>query len=197
MKKVYDMTTFKIQFMRTQLLTTIFVLLSVALPGLAQKRTFADAQKVAADFFQSKDNNAKVCALRVNSKCGRKLLKRAASAAQEATDASLEEEQILRSFFSQICVPEELAKYRPLFNYEQTETKTDRLGDDFDERIMSMIDEPQEIKVKAQPIHISQRFAPLFKAAAMVAIVLTLTQAAQFSFQKLVYIFIVHIIRYY
>lgn len=99
-------------------------------------------------------------------------------------ETSLEEEQILRSFFSQICVPEELAKYRPLFNYEQTETKTDRLGDDFDERIMSMIDEPQEIKVKAQPIRISQRFAPLFKAAAMVAIVLTLTQAAQFSFQN-------------
>lgn len=99
-------------------------------------------------------------------------------------ETSLEEEQILRSFFCQICVPEELAKYRPLFNYEQTETKTDRLGDDFDERIMSMIDEPQEIKVKAQPIRISQRFAPLFKAAAMVAIVLTLTQAAQFSFQS-------------
>lgn len=99
-------------------------------------------------------------------------------------ETSLEEEQILRSFFSQICVPEELAKYRPLFNYEQTETKTDRLGDDFDERIMSMIGEPQEIKVKAQPIRISQRFAPLFKAAAMVAIVLTLTQAAQFSFQS-------------
>lgn len=99
-------------------------------------------------------------------------------------ETSLEEEQILRSFFSQICVPEELTKYRPLFNYEQTETKTDRLGDDFDERIMSMIDEPQEIKVKAQPIRISQRFAPLFKAAAMVAIVLTLTQAAQFSFQS-------------
>lgn len=99
-------------------------------------------------------------------------------------ETSLEEEQILRSFFSQICVPEELAKYRPLFNYEQTETKTDRLGDDFDERIMSMIDEPQEIKVKAQPIRISQRFAPLFKAAAMVAIVLTLTQAALFSFQS-------------
>ena len=99
-------------------------------------------------------------------------------------ETSLEEEQILRSFFSQICVPEELAKYRPLFNYEQTETKTDRLGDDFDERIMSMIDEPQELKVKAQPIRSSQRFAPLFKAAAMVAIVLTLTQAAQFSFQS-------------
>ena len=53
---------------------------------------------------------------------------------------TLEEEQILRSFFSQLCVPEELAKFRPLFNYEQTESKTNCLGNDFDERIMSMID---------------------------------------------------------
>ena len=97
-------------------------------------------------------------------------------------ETSLEEEQILRAFFSQLCVPEELAKYRPLFNYEQAEPKQDCLGGDFDERMMSMIDEPQE--VKAQPIKISQRFAPLFKAAAMVAIVLTLSQAAQLSFQK-------------
>ncbi len=95
---------------------------------------------------------------------------------------TLEEEQILRSFFSQICVPEELAKFRPLFAYEQTEQKTDRLGDDFDERLMSMIDEPQH--VTAQRVRLSQRFAPLFKAAAMVAIVLTLSQAAQLSFQS-------------
>lgn len=94
---------------------------------------------------------------------------------------TLEEEQILRSFFSQLCVPEELAKYRPLFLYEQTESKQDRLGDDFDERLMSMIDEPKE--VAARKVRISQRFAPLFKAAAMVAIVLALSQAAQLSFQ--------------
>lgn len=96
-------------------------------------------------------------------------------------ETTLEEEQILRSFFSQLCVPEELAKYRPLFMYEQTEPKTDRLDSDFDERIMSMIDEPRQ--VEAQRVRISQRFAPLFKAAAMVAIVLTLSQAAQMSFQ--------------
>ena len=95
---------------------------------------------------------------------------------------TLEEEQILRSFFSQLCVPEELAKYRHLFLYEQSEPKTDTLGDDFDERLMSMIDEPQH--VKAQRVRMSQRLAPLFKAAAMVAIVLTLSQAAQFSFQS-------------
>ena len=32
-------------------------------------------------------------------------------------ETTLEEEQILRSFFSQLCVPEELAKFRPLFVY--------------------------------------------------------------------------------
>lgn len=96
-------------------------------------------------------------------------------------ETTLEEEQILRSFFSQICVPEELAKYRPLFCYEQAAAKQERLGDDFDERLMAAIGDARE--VKAQPIRISQRFAPLFKAAAMVAIVLTLTQAAQFSFE--------------
>ena len=95
-------------------------------------------------------------------------------------ETTLEEEQILRSFFSQLCVPEELAKFRPLFVYEQTEPKTDRLGDDFDERMLSMVGEPQE----ARKVLISQRFAPLFKAAAMVAIVLTLSQAAQMSFQS-------------
>ena len=45
-----------------------------------------------------------------------------------------------------------------------------------------MVGEPQE--VKARKVLISQRFAPLFKAAAMVAIVLTLSQAAQMSFQS-------------
>ena len=45
-----------------------------------------------------------------------------------------------------------------------------------------MVGEPQE--VKAHKVLISQRFAPLFKAAAMVAIVLTLSQAAQMSFQS-------------
>lgn len=97
-------------------------------------------------------------------------------------ETSLEEEQILRAFFSQICVPEELAKYRPLFVYEQTEPKVDRLGEDFDERMMSMIGDTHD--VEARRIKISQRFAPLFKAAAMVAIVLTLSQAAQISFQS-------------
>ena len=98
-----------------------------------------------------------------------------------AGETSLEEEQILRSFFSQPNVPEELKQYRCLFIYEQTEPATDVLGDDFDEQLMSIIERPRP--VKARVLTIGQRFAPLFKAAAVVAIILTLSNAAQSSFR--------------
>lgn len=95
-------------------------------------------------------------------------------------ETTLEEEQILRSFFSQEAVPAELQKYRALFAYEQSEVKDDVLGDDFDERILALTQE--QPVVKARVVSFRQRLAPLFKAAAIVAIVLTLTNAAQFSF---------------
>lgn len=98
-----------------------------------------------------------------------------------AGETSLEEEQILRSFFSQPNVPDELKQYRCLFIYEQTEPATDILGDDFDEQLMSIIERPRP--VKARVLTIGQRFAPLFKAAAVVAIILTLSNAAQSSFR--------------
>lgn len=98
-----------------------------------------------------------------------------------AGETSLEEEQILRSFFSQPNVPDELKQYRCLFIYEQTEPATDVLGDDFDEQLMSIIERPHP--VKARVLTIGQRFAPLFKAAAVVAIILTLSNAAQSSFR--------------
>ena len=41
-------------------------------------------------------------------------------------ETSLEEEEILRTFFSQKDVPGELASYKSLFEYEQSEPKTDR-----------------------------------------------------------------------
>lgn len=97
-------------------------------------------------------------------------------------ETTLEEEQILRSFFSQTDVPEDLRKYRTLFLYEQTQPKTCHLGEDFDERMMSLIAEPT--KVKARRITMRERLAPLYKAAAVVAIVLTLSNAAQFSFRN-------------
>ena len=97
-------------------------------------------------------------------------------------ETSLEEEGILRAFFSQKDVPAELRQYQPLFAYQQLEAKEKHLGADFDNRLLAMIEEDEPIKVKARTITLTQRLKPLFKAAAVVAIFLTLGNAAQESF---------------
>lgn len=95
-----------------------------------------------------------------------------------ACQTTLQEEQILRSFFMQdeSRIPEHLAPYADLFKAMLTE---ERLGDDFDERLLALIDEPKH--VKARTIKMSDRMRPLFKAAAMVAVVLALGQALNLS----------------
>lgn len=93
---------------------------------------------------------------------------------------SLEEEAILKAFFSQSDVPAELAKYKPLFAYAATEPAIDSLGNDFDERMMDLVDETEPVKAKIVPFR--QKLAPLFKAAAVVAIILTLGNASQMAF---------------
>ena len=90
-------------------------------------------------------------------------------------ETTLQEENILRSFFSQPDaqdIPESLRKYQPLFTCEQEEM----LGDDFDTRILEMIGEEEP---KAKTVTLVSRLKPLFKAAAIVAIILTLGNAAQ------------------
>ena len=103
-------------------------------------------------------------------------------------ETSLQEESILRAFFSQEDVPVWLLQYKALFSYEQASADWEPLGDDFDERMMQLVgiaEEPQEVKaagqktVKARTISFTNRLMPLFKAAAVVAIVLTLGNAAQ------------------
>ncbi|MBR6866725.1 MAG: pyruvate ferredoxin oxidoreductase [Prevotella sp.] len=90
-------------------------------------------------------------------------------------ETTLKEEEILRTFFTQEDVPVWLMKYQSLFTYEAQ--KEEALGDDFDERILKMIE--QEQPVKARVLSLTQQLKPLFKAAAIVAIVLTLGNAAQ------------------
>ena len=97
-------------------------------------------------------------------------------------ETSLEEEQILRTFFSQKEVPVSLLRYRDLFVYQQEEKVDDRLGDDFDSRILDMTG--TATPVKARTLSLTQRLKPLFKAAAIVAIFLTLGNAAQVAFNK-------------
>ncbi len=95
---------------------------------------------------------------------------------------SLEEEEILRAFFSQDDVPASLLEYRDLFVYEHSEVASDVLGEDFDAKILARIGD--EKPVKARVVSFAQRMRPLFKAAAIVAIILTLGNAIQMSFDE-------------
>jgi len=97
-------------------------------------------------------------------------------------ETSLEEEEILRMFFSQKDVPASLLPYRDLFCYEQTAKKTDVLGADFDEQMLAMVGESE--KKKARVVSIRERLMPLFRAAAVVAIILTLGNAMQVAFEE-------------
>ena len=86
-------------------------------------------------------------------------------------ETTLQEEAILRTFFSQPDIPEALRKYQALFACETQ--KEEALGEDFDARMLDLIGEaPKTITLK-------DRLMPLFKAAAIVAILLTLGNAAQ------------------
>ncbi len=96
-------------------------------------------------------------------------------------ETSLEEEQILRTFFSQENVPVCLLPYKDLFTYEHTDTETNRLGEDFDRKMLEMVGEMPPVKAKT--ISLKQRLTPLFKAAAIVAIILTLGNAIQVAMQ--------------
>ena len=88
-------------------------------------------------------------------------------------ETSTEEESILRSFFSQENIPAEMEQWRSLFVADEP-----KLSDDFDARILAMINEEAQ-PVKAKEVKLTQRLMPLFKAAAVVAIILTLGGALQ------------------
>lgn len=95
-------------------------------------------------------------------------------------ETTLQEEQILKTFFAQGSedMPQELQQYAPLFAAFGEQPV---LGDDFDERILAQL--PADVvplqpkQVKAHTISLTERLRPLFAAAAMVAILLTVGNA--------------------
>ena len=92
-------------------------------------------------------------------------------------ETTLEEESILRSFFRQENIPAEMEPLRALF---ADEASSQQLGDDFDARMLEMIREEEAPKVvKAREISFTRRMMPLFKAAAVIAIILTIGGALQ------------------
>jgi hypothetical protein len=91
-------------------------------------------------------------------------------------ETSLEEEAQLRTFFTEEDVPEHLSRYKDLFVYQQLQQE-EHLGADFDARVLAEIP-----VVKARRMTLAARFMPLFKAAAAVAVVLSLGNVMQHSF---------------
>ena len=99
-------------------------------------------------------------------------------------ETSIDEEGILQAFFSQKDVPGHLRKYQSLFAFQQKAKQEDCLGDDFDQRIMSLVSCKEQPKVKAIRVSLRERMMPLFKAAAVVAMIVSLGGAAQFQFGR-------------
>lgn len=86
-------------------------------------------------------------------------------------ETSLEEEQILRSFFGQADIPEHLSQYAPLFQ-SQAADQQEELDTDFDKRLLELVDDkPREHGVLRL---IVRQTYPFLKAAAVVAVVLTI-----------------------
>ena len=84
----------------------------------------------------------------------------------------------LRAFFSGSDVPKHLLRYKDLFVYQQLQQEV-HLGEDFDARVLAEVEVPV---VKAKRLTLAARFMPLFKAAAVVAVVLSLGNVMQHSF---------------
>ena len=93
-------------------------------------------------------------------------------------ETSLEEEAQLRAFFKESDVPEHLLRYKDLFVYQQLQQE-EQLSEDFDARVLAEIEIPV---VKARRMTLIARFMPLFKAAVVVAVVLSLGNVMQHSF---------------
>mgnify|MGYP006873003287 FL=1 len=94
-------------------------------------------------------------------------------------ETNLEEENILRAYFCRMNIPSHLRKYVELFREQSFGKNAETLGSDFDARIMQEIG-MTDMETTAKTRKFS--FKPLWRAAACVAIVLALGQAAQMPY---------------
>lgn len=84
------------------------------------------------------------------------------------------EERILKAFFSQNDVPAHLQRYAAVFDYEDSQLSEAPLGEDFDQRVLARLSADGDapcIRVKIQRMTFADRFRPLGRAAAAVAII--------------------------
>lgn len=94
---------------------------------------------------------------------------------------TLQEEQILRVFFAQEDVPGHLAQYADLFKYEKQAGEC-VLDEAFEQRVLEKIEKADDCTRKPTlrvTKKLTRRFAPFFRAAAVVAMALTIGRAAE------------------
>lgn len=97
---------------------------------------------------------------------------------------TLEEEAILRNFFRQEDVPASLLPYRQFFN-EQDEMAEEHLGRDFADKMLRLVGEETPVHVcKARRLTFMRRLRPFYRAAGLIAILLTIGNAAHQSFSE-------------
>lgn len=97
---------------------------------------------------------------------------------------TLEEEAILRNFFRQEDVPASLLPYRQFFN-EQDEMAEEHLGKDFADKMLRLVGEETPVHVcKARRLTFMHRLRPFYRAAGLIAILLTIGNAAHQSFSE-------------
>ncbi|MBQ6191745.1 MAG: pyruvate ferredoxin oxidoreductase [Bacteroidaceae bacterium] len=95
---------------------------------------------------------------------------------------TLEEEAILRTFFRQEDVPASLLPYRQLF-LEEDEMAGEHLSKDFQDKMLRMVGEEPAVQVcKARRVTFMRRCRPFYRAAGLIAILLTIGNAAHQSF---------------
>lgn len=104
---------------------------------------------------------------------------------------TIEEEQILRSFFCQEDVPAHLIQYRDIFAYEAS-AKNETLGEEFDTRMLSLVEGQQTtdnglktsrstLNASGRIISLRRQLAPLFRAAAIVTVIISVGNIAEHS----------------
>ncbi len=96
--------------------------------------------------------------------------------------ATVEEEAILRAFFSQEDVPASLLKYKDWFVYTHQQSTQEGLTDDFDSKMLAMISEKKT--AKARTVSLMTHLRPLLRAAAVIAVIITLSNAIQMAFDS-------------
>jgi hypothetical protein len=108
---------------------------------------------------------------------------------------TLGEEQMLRLFFRPDTLPEDapqsLRQYAPLFRLADADREQMRLNSEWYDRVEALAKgegqreaADKNVRVKAVTITLGDRLKPLMRAAAAVAIVLTLGNAMRFTMQQ-------------